>query len=83
MKSISIYDPIYGLPLKISLFDDGQFSFVHPAYPNCQPVGSIHLPTGDGEHDIKPNVINTNVIPNIFFIFSNSYAKLQNKLKLT
>lgn len=30
MKGLSIYDPIYGLPLKINLFDDGQFSFVHP-----------------------------------------------------
>lgn len=30
MKCISIYDPIYGLPLEISLFDDGQFSFVQP-----------------------------------------------------
>ena len=30
MKSINIYDPIYGLPLKLNLFDDGQFSFVHP-----------------------------------------------------
>lgn len=30
MKRLSIYDPVYGLPLEISLFDDGQFSFVQP-----------------------------------------------------
>ena len=30
MKGLSIYDPIYGLPLNINLFDDGQFSFMHP-----------------------------------------------------
>ena len=64
--SIIFVPPIYGHKTSGTFTEPSSFNIK----PNSSepPVGSIHFPTGDGEQDINPNVINKNVNPNIFFI---------------